>query len=130
MNKREKIKSIEAMISIAADDKPNIFPLAPCPWCLQTPSFSTNYFGKSGGTWIWRVFCGNRYCLVKPQGQPIPIRKSQRFSVIDQLEKLRRIQYQWNAGAPYSPREEVLIKNTDLLEQIKLFLRDEYEIGN
>ena len=124
MNYRAKIEYIEALLLMSMNDTPLLFPLAPCPWCRKTAQFDINYVPKSGGTWLWTVGCDNTECLVRPRGKYVSIRKRQRFDVWTQVNKLQYIAQQWNADAPFKPREGIQIKNADMWQQVKNYLKE------
>ena len=124
MNYEGKIDFCKFRIDMSINEKPLLFPLAPCPWCRITARFNINYTPNSGGTWLWDVTCACSDCHVKPRGKSVAIRKDQRFNVFSQIGKLRYLAQEWNIDAPIKIREQIQIKESDMWLQIIEYIKD------
>lgn len=95
--------------------------VSPCPWCRAAPSFHGSFVPESGGTLVWYLYCGNHECSVRPQGRKVAIRKSQRFSLGKQAEKILGMVKAWSDTNPFEPSHKLEFRSDEMLEAIEAF---------
>jgi hypothetical protein len=91
-----------------------IYPLKPCPWCGKTPKLKMYY---DEITWLPRIICFNRDCVMEVQTKYVPIRKSQKSNPEIIKRKLEKVISNWNENNPMVAFEGISLNFDEIAKE-------------
>lgn len=99
------------------------FIVCPCPWCNKTPVmhlYGPGYEEEYKDVWFWDIRCDNSSCLMQPVTGRVAVRRTSKYHLGRQIEKVNKLVNRWNTGNPRPAKEKIIVEFDINLEKFEM----------